>query len=50
MQQIENIVIPGRHHVLTNFQHDYLEKMLTEKIVTSLDGTQFELIETPNLI
>ncbi len=27
---ITNILIPGRHHVLTNFQHDYLSQLIAD--------------------
>lgn len=31
MQEYTNILLPGRHHVLTNFQHDYFANLLAHR-------------------
>lgn len=50
MHVIEHLVIPGRHHVLTNFQHQYLLSLFDSKIVTDVRGNQLQLSESPNVI
>lgn len=50
MQEIENIIIPGRHHVLTNFHHEYLEQILGSDTLQDLNGKTFKLRSHPNVI
>lgn len=47
---IQNILIPGRHHLLTVFQHDYLQKILADGSALDLNGRMIEIRKNPNLI
>ena len=50
MVVIENLLIPGRHHVLTNFQHSYIADLVYKQQVVDLLGQELSIVHQPNLI
>lgn len=47
---IENILIPGRHHLLTEFQHQELARILSDEKVTDINGQALEIAERSSLV
>jgi hypothetical protein len=47
--QLNSVLIPGRHHILTRFQAWYFSNLLSGQI-RDLDGERLELSEDPTLI
>jgi hypothetical protein len=47
--QLNSVLIPGRHHVVTRFQARYLGDLLSGQ-VSDLDGERLELSKEPTLI
>lgn len=44
------ILFPGRHHTITNFQIDYLKKIISNKQAIDLDGNKTEFSDDMNII
>lgn len=45
-----NILIPGRHHVVTNFQHQYLHNLLTSSTPKALDDKPVSFSQRPKFV
>lgn len=50
MSTFENILIPGRHHLLTNFQYEYLKNLLSDGQSLDINGQPIKLRPSPNII
>jgi SAM-dependent methyltransferase len=50
VKTVENLLIPGRHHLITNFQEEYLRTLIPGGQFTDVRGQQLELQTDPNII
>jgi len=44
------LLIPGRHHIITQFQFEYLEKLCTESKHKDVNGTAIKITQPPEAI
>jgi SAM-dependent methyltransferase len=50
MTNYQYILFPGRHHLLTNFQHNYFQKILSAKQLTDINGKPFHFTTKKSII